>query len=91
MSAIDQRRQGTTPAFNRPARDIGSSLIGQSPMTPIVYSAVRLTAAQYKELEAKVLQGQGNVREDTTPVQSGFRNGIEHVLRAVREGFTDAS
>ena len=48
----------------------------------------RLSQQQYQELERKVLVGQ--VREDTSPVQSGFYNGIEHVLRKLREGFTVA-
>lgn len=44
-----------------------------------------LTPGQYRELESKVLIGV--VRADTSPVQSGFFNGVEHVLRKLREGF----
>jgi hypothetical protein len=47
----------------------------------------RLSSSQYTELEKKALGGL-RFRDDTGPVQSGFLNGVEHVLRLVREGFT---
>lgn len=46
-----------------------------------------LSKTQYVELEKKALAGL-RFRDDTAPVQSGFLNGVEHVLRLVREGFT---
>lgn len=46
-----------------------------------------LTRGQYMELEKKALAGL-RFRDDTGSVQSGFLNGVEHVLRVVREGFT---
>lgn len=46
-----------------------------------------LSLTQYKALEGQALAGV-RFRDDTGPVQSGFLNGVEHVLRLVRQGFT---
>lgn len=60
---------------------------GKTP-PPVVTYIQTLSQAQYRELEKKCILG--SVREDTTPVQSGFFNGVEHVLRKLREGFVQA-
>lgn len=59
----------------------------QQGQVPVVKSLGRLNQTQYLELEKKALNGY-RFRDDTGVVQSGFLNGVEHVLRLVREGFT---
>lgn len=60
---------------NKPAQDKGQVQL------------YTLTKGQYLQLEGRALGGV-RFRDDTGPVQSGFLNGVEHVLRLVREGFT---
>ena len=56
--------------------------------TPVQFQNIyRLLPSQYQELEKKAISGL-RFRDDTGPVQSGFLNGVEHVLRLIREGFT---
>lgn len=61
------------------------------PKQEIVYveqtrEVVRLTSEEYRKLEKSI--SKTAIDHGTTQLEAGFKLGVEHALRTIREGFT---